>query len=67
MRKRISINPDVQLLVDVEALQQITSLGKQSAERIAADAGAVIRVGRRKLYSVEALRDYIKSMSVSEE
>ena len=47
------------LYVDITELAWLTSLGKNTAARIGEQAGAVVRVGRRKLYNVEAVCKYL--------
>ncbi len=47
-------------LVDIEGLKSMLSLGRASAEKIAAESNAIIRVGRRKLYKVDRIKTYLE-------
>ena len=53
-------NKNIQkITVDVNGLMEMLSVGRNSALAIGENAGAVIRVGRRKLYSVEKIKEYM--------
>lgn len=47
------------ILVDIATLQQMLSLGRASTCKVGESAGAVIRVGRRKLYNVQKIEAYL--------
>jgi hypothetical protein len=49
--------------VDIDGLQAMLSVGRVSAISIAESAGAVIRVGRRRLYNVAKVKRYLDSVS----
>lgn len=53
------------ILVDRFGLCEITSAGRSTAERIAREAGAVVKVGNRKLFVVSKIRDYMDSLAAS--
>lgn len=55
------------LLVDLKGLMTLCSCGRIAAEKIGEQSGAVVRVGRRKLYNLEKIRDYINSVEEIEE
>lgn len=55
------------LLVDLKGLMILCSCGRIAAEKIGEQSGAVVRVGRRKLYNLEKIRDYINSVEEVEE
>ena len=38
------------------------SLGRNSADEIGEKAGAVVRIGKRKLYSVQKIEEYINTL-----
>lgn len=62
MKKRTdSNNYNNKMAVDIKGLCEMMSLGRNSCMKLGEDAGAVIRVGRRKLYSVEKIREYIEN------
>ena len=49
--------------VGVNELMELLSVGKNSAGKIGEEAGAVIRVGRRKLYNVKRIQEYMDSIT----
>ena len=49
------------IAVDINRLQDMLCVGKRSADRIGEEAGAVIKIGRRKLYNVEKIKTYINN------
>lgn len=57
---------DHPITVDINGLQAFLSTGRASAEQIASDAKAVVRVGRRKLYLIGKIEDYIENLSGKE-
>ena len=65
MHKTKTSNSANKLTVDINGLQDILSVGKNTASQIGDKAGAVIRIGRRKLYIVDKVNDYMKSLAES--
>lgn len=63
MYKTKVIYGDKKVTVDINELQSMLSIGKRSADKIGEMAGAVIRVGRRKLYNVQKVEDFLNSVS----
>lgn len=63
MRKAIYDPVDVRLVVDIKGLQTMLSMGSYNANQIGEKAGAVIKFGRRKLYNVSKVNDYINRIS----
>lgn len=61
MRKTNNIDCDNKITVDINGLQALLSLGRASADDIGEKAGAVIRVGRRKLYNVDKVKNYLNT------
>lgn len=59
MRKRNTYETDNKITVDINELQGLLSVGKNTASRIGEEANAVIRIGKRKLYSVEKIKAYM--------
>ena len=49
------------LLVDLEGLQKLTGSGKLVSKTIAREAGAKIKIGRRVLYDVKKIQDFLAS------
>ena len=65
MRKQTENNIPVEnrISVDITGLQQLLSCGAVSANKIAAEAGAVIYVGKRKLFNVRKIQNYLDKIS----
>ena len=55
------------LVVGIDGLQDMLSIGKNNAALIGEAAGAVVRVGRRKLYNVAKIQAYIDSITDNSE
>ena len=51
------------MTVDMDTLQSMLCVGRTAANRIAEESGAVLHVGRRKLYSVPKIERYIESLT----
>lgn len=47
------------ITVDIKELTEMLSVGRNTALAIAEEAGAGIKFGRRKLYSVERIKAYM--------
>lgn len=54
---------DTKITVDIKGLQNMLSVGKSTADKIGEEAGAVVRLGKRKLYIVSKIAGYINSKS----
>lgn len=63
MKKRISNKETNKIAIDINELQTMLSIGKNSAIDLGEKAGAVIRIGRRKLYNVKKIENYIDSIT----
>lgn len=50
-------------MVDIKELQGMLSIGMQSAAAIGEAAGAVVHVGRRKLYRIDRIEAYIAEIT----
>lgn len=50
--------------IDREMAQERYSLGGDSVDKVAREAGAVIKIGRRKLYLVKAMDSYLESLAM---
>ena len=49
------------IAVDLRTLQNMTCLGRQSCEKIAKEAGAIRKIGRRRLFLVDKIRIYLEN------
>lgn len=58
--KNETFNP---VLVDLNTLQNMLCIGKQSADKIGVAAGAVVRIGKRKVYNVKKIEQYVDSIA----
>jgi len=54
---------DQRLAVDLSGLTELLSCGQASAMKIAEDAGAKIKIGRRVIYSVSKIEQYLNENS----
>lgn len=55
--------PERMMAVDIERLSAMLSCGHATARKIGEQARAKITIGRRVLYSVEKVRDYLNSLA----
>lgn len=55
------------ITVDLPRLQSMLCVGRATAEKIAREAKAVIRIGDRKLYKVSKIDAYLDSLASSGE
>ncbi|MBR0452228.1 MAG: hypothetical protein IJI78_09575 [Oscillospiraceae bacterium] len=63
MRKTTKSENNNKLAVDVITLAQMLECGTQTARQIGEDAGATIRIGRRVLFNVQRVQEYLDSIS----
>ena len=63
MRKTRTTDTEKKIMVDINELQGMLSVGMQSAATIGTAAGAVVRIGRRKLYRVDKVEAYINKLN----
>jgi hypothetical protein len=59
MKPKTSNQP--KLLVDTRDLADILSIGQSNARLVGEQAGAIVRIGNRRLYNVEIIKNYINS------
>ena len=62
MRKTALRNSDYLITVDVHTLAAMLSCGVTTARKVGEQAGARIQIGRRVLYSVDAVKKYLKCL-----
>lgn len=62
MNKTAQRKSDQQITVDVEKLAGMLSCGRATARKIGEQAGARIMIGRRVLYSVDAVKKYLETL-----
>lgn len=63
MNKTAKRESDIILTVDIDGLSAMLSCGHVTARRIGEQADAKIIVGRRVLYSVDRIREYIRQIT----
>lgn len=63
MNKTAKRESDIILMVDIDGLSAMLSCGHVTARRIGEQADAKIIVGRRVLYSVDRIREYIRQIT----
>lgn len=56
-------NSTERITVSIKELADMLSVGRNTALVIAEEAGAGIKFGRRKLYSVERIKDYMSEQA----
>lgn len=66
MNKTKTQKTDYKIMVDIKGLQDMLSCGRTSADQIGESAGAVTRIGRRKLYNVSKIERYLEGHSYIE-
>ncbi len=64
MNKELHIERDYKLLVTMSTLEEILESKRTICKKIAEEAGAVVKIGRRRLYNLEKIKIYIDSISV---
>ncbi len=64
MNKTNSNKTGEQLAVDINGLSQMLSCGKATARKIGEDAESRIMIGRRVLYSVSKIKDYLDRIAI---
>ena len=62
MNKTTQRKTDQQITVDVKKLAGMLSCGRATARKIGEQAGARITIGRRVLYSVDAVKKYLETL-----
>ncbi len=63
MRKTLERKSENVLTVDVETLAGMLNCGRVTAAKIGSEAGARIQIGRRVLYKVSLIENYLNSLS----
>lgn len=64
MVKRKSVDVAPKLLIDIKGLQETLSVGQAVAKRVGEESGAKVKLGRRTLYNVEKLQEYLYEQTV---
>ncbi len=52
--------------VTIDQLQEMTGAGKYTANKIGEEAGAVLYIGRRKLFNVKKVQAYLDQKAAEE-
>lgn len=63
MRETKNRDSDNKIAVDIEGLSAMLSCGNATAKKIGEDAQARIVVGRRVLYSIHKVEEYLNNIS----
>ena len=66
MRPTKRYETDNHIAVDIIKLQAMLGVGKSTADDIGKKANAIIKVGRRKLYNVKRIQEYMDSITAIE-
>ena len=62
MEKRKVLEASDKITVDILELQALLSVGRHTAEKIAREAGAAVRFGKRIVYNRRKIENYIDNM-----
>lgn len=62
MKKTKTSECENKITVDITGLQNLLSVGRNTASKIGEDSGAIIRIGRRKLYIVSKINEYMAGL-----
>ena len=65
MQKTRDFKTDRKITVDINTLQSMLCVGRNTATQIGKDAGAVLHVGRRTLYNVAKIEKYLNTLAES--
>lgn len=49
--------------IDITELMEYLSVGKNTADKVGKEAGAIIRIGRRKLFNVKKIQAYLDTQA----
>lgn len=63
MNKRMVRENAIGRFVSMDELRQYTGLGRDSAMKIGRDSGAVIKIGRRVVYDLKKIDEYLESLA----
>lgn len=63
MKKTLNRNSEKFLTVNAETLAGMLDCGRATAVKVGTDAGAKIQIGRRTLYKVSIVNEYLDSLS----
>lgn len=62
-RENKDLNLDNRILVTDKELTYLLGVGRQTAREIATEARAVVRINKRKLNSVEKIKQYVERIA----
>lgn len=63
MRKTTREANTQKIAVDTKELQAMLSCGRDTAVKVGTDAGARIQIGKRVIWNVEKVQDYMNKLS----
>lgn len=59
---KMQSDPSKAITTDVRGLMALTGLGRATAMKIGEESGALIKIGRRNIYKVDVLREYLNNL-----
>ena len=62
-KRKVQKELDGKRYVSMDELRQYTSLGRDSAMKIGRDSGAIIKIGRRVVYDLKKIDEYLESLA----
>ena len=63
MNKTKVMDTNINMAVGIDQLQAMLGVGRNTADKIGKESGAVIHIGRRKLFNVSKIQKYLDSIS----
>ena len=66
MKKTNVYTNENMLAVNMDKLQAMLGVGRNTANKVGKDAGAIIHIGRRKLFNVKKVQDYLDQKTEEE-
>lgn len=62
LKNQVNITPGEKILVNEKELASLLSIGKDNAKAIGKNSGAIVKIGRRKLYKVDMIKAYVNTL-----
>lgn len=60
--RKIQENPSNAITTNIDGVREILGVGRSTALKVGKESGAMIKVGRRTLYKVDILKQYVNSL-----
>lgn len=60
--RNLQSDPLNAITTDIKGVMALSGVGKATAEKIGKESGALIKIGRRNLYKVDVLKEYLNNL-----